>query len=83
MSMRSSVAKKASITLPEDLEQALRKRAVVEKRTLSGIIQEASRYYLHIRSYEQVQRKLAVTARQLRIHTEDDVDQMIHAIRKS
>lgn len=75
-------AKKASITLPADLEASLKRQAQKEHRTLSGIVQEASRYYLTIRAFETAQQKLAFQARRLGITTEEQVDELIHEIRR-
>lgn len=79
--MKSSQAKKASITLPEALESGLKELAVKEKRSLSGILQEAARYYLNVREWEALQRELSLKAARLKIRSEDDVDRMIHELR--
>ena len=80
--MKSSQAKKTSITLPERLEGELRIQAEEEHRTLSGILQEAARFYLNIRKWESLQQELAPRARRLGIQTEEDVDQMVHELRR-
>lgn len=80
--MKSSSAKKASITLPPDLERDLRLRAKKERRTLSGVIQEASRYYIQLKKYEDIQRDLSLRAADSGWVTEDDVDQAVHEVRK-
>ena len=80
--MKSSFAKKTSITLPATLEEALRSQAGAEHRTLSGILQEAARYYLNIRRWEALQRDFVPRARRAGIHTEEDVDRMVHRLRR-
>ena len=80
--MKSSSAKKASITLPPDLERDLKKLAKAENRTLSGIIQEATRYYLNIRQYEQLQRSAVLRAAEKGVFDEDDLQAVIESYRK-
>lgn len=79
--MKSSQAKKTSITLPEKLEEELRDQAETEHRTLSGILQEAARYYLNIRKWESLQQELSLKARVMGIKNEDDVDRLVHESR--
>lgn len=73
----SSQATKASITLPKALSAELRKLAKREHRTLSGVIQEAARYYVRIKQWEGFQRDLGGKAAALGIHTEDDLDEFL------
>lgn len=80
--MKSSLAHKASITLPEKLAKALRQRARRENRTLSGVLQEAARYYLDMKQYEELQQEMALKAPRLGLQSDDDVDEMIHAQRR-
>ena len=79
-SMKSSLAKKTSITLPAGLEEELKTQAVTEHRTLSGILQEAARYYLNIRRWKTLQEELAPQARRLGIRNERDVDTIVHQL---
>jgi len=80
--MKSSQARKTSITLPEKLEEELRSRAEAEHRTLSGILQEAARFYLNIRKWEALQQELSLKARAMGIKTEADVNRLVHELRK-
>ena len=80
--MKSSFAKKTSITLPEKLEEELRQRAEQEQRSLSGILQEAARFYLNIKKWEDLQQKLAVKARAMGLRSEDDVVRLVHELRQ-
>lgn len=79
--MKSS-AKKLSITLPPGLERAVKKRAKVEQRTMSGILQESARFYLATKEWEELQQELSVKARQLGLQSEDDVDRLVHDSRR-
>lgn len=80
--MSKSNAVKASITLPPELESELKKRAKAEKRSLSGILQEASMFYLKIKQLEELQQKLSLKAQAAGIIDEDDVDKLVHESRK-
>jgi predicted transcriptional regulator len=79
--MKSSHAKKASITLPDALESELQKRAKKEHRTLSGMLQETARFYLTTKRFEELQEELALKAASLGIRTEEEVDRLIHESR--
>jgi hypothetical protein len=79
---KKSNAKKASITLPPELEVELRKRAKSKNRGLSEILQEASRFYLKIKQFEELQEKLSSNARSKGIIDENDVDNLVHKSRK-
>lgn len=80
--MKSSQARKTSITLPEELEGELREQAETERRTLSGLIQEAARFYLNTKKWESLQRELSLKGRAMGIRSEDDVDRLIHQVRR-
>lgn len=80
--MKSSQARKTSITLPEGLEAELKVQAEAEHRTLSGILQEAARMYLAQREFQSLQKELAIKARKMGIRTEEDVDRLVHEFRR-
>lgn len=80
--MKSPQAKKTSITLPPKMEGALRAQAEAEHRTLSGILQEAARFYLQIRKWESFQQDLAPKARRMGVRTEEDVERLVHGFRR-
>ncbi|MBI2982003.1 MAG: ribbon-helix-helix protein, CopG family [Deltaproteobacteria bacterium] len=80
--MKSSQARKTSITLPERLEEELKARAETEHRTLSGLLQEAARFYLQTKKWEALQRELSLKAKAMGIRTEEDVDRLIHQLRR-
>ncbi len=79
--MKSSLAKKASITLPAELENQLQKVAKTEHRTLSGVLQEAARFYLNTKQWEELQKKAVLKTATMGIHSEEDVDKLIHDMR--
>ncbi len=79
--MKSYLAKKTSITLPPKLERELQSQAKSEQKSLSGILQEAARYYLNIKKWESLQQELALKARYMGIQSEKDVDRLIHELR--
>lgn len=81
--MKYSGAKKASITLPQELERALRQRAKKEQRTISGLVQEATRHYLSIKEFEELQREVALQAARIGLRSEEDVNEAVHAVRRS
>lgn len=76
--MKSSHAKKASITLPSGLEEELQRLAQKEQRTLSGLLQEAARRYLLTRQWDDLQRETSPHRMKKGVRTEDEVDKMIH-----
>lgn len=79
--MKSSLAKKTSITLPAELEEQLQKTAQEEQRTLSGILQEAARFYLNTKRWEELQKKASLKAVSKGIHSEEELDRLIHKLR--
>lgn len=79
--MKSSLAKKASITLPAEMEKELQKVAKEEHRTLSGVLQEATRFYLNTKRWEALQKEISIKARAAGIQTEEDVVELIHKMR--
>lgn len=80
--MKSSV-KKLSITLPSELEKALKKRAFKEHRTMSGVLQESARFYLKARQWEELQQELSLKGRALGIRDEEAVDRLVHETRQN
>jgi metal-responsive CopG/Arc/MetJ family transcriptional regulator len=74
-------ASKTSISLPSTLSKQLKKLAKLEHRSLSGIVQEAARYYLRIRAWEDLQRRFSHAAVEAGLQTEANVEQLIETIR--
>jgi hypothetical protein len=73
---------KSNISLPPDLEVELRKRAKIDKISLSCILQEASKFYLKTKTFEELQQKLSLKAHLLGIMDENDVDNFVHKSKK-
>jgi len=66
-----------SITLPEAMLDAAKKRAKLENRTMSELVREASRRY-EMRWLDAFREYAQPKADALGIHTEEDVDRVIH-----
>lgn len=81
--MKSSYARKTSITLPEKLEAELMHIAQEEQRSLSGLLQEAARFYIQTRQWEALQREASLKAIRLGLKSEEDINKLIHASRRS
>ncbi len=71
-----------TVSLPPQLEREAERTAREEHRSKSDILREALRFYLEERRWRKLQRQTATRAQALGIRTEDDVDQLIHDIRK-
>lgn len=80
--MGKSAAIKASITIPGDLGSELKDLAKKEGRTLSGLLQEASRYYLNVKKLDSIQQKMVLRAKASGVIDEDDVDRLVHELRR-
>jgi CopG family transcriptional regulator/antitoxin EndoAI len=52
-----------------------------EHRTKSELVREAIREYVASRRLRAIQQTLAAKARQRGIHTEEDIDRLIHELR--
>jgi metal-responsive CopG/Arc/MetJ family transcriptional regulator len=80
--MKSSPAKKASISLPASLERELKRIAGKEHRTLSGVLQEAARYYISARRFEELQREVSLAAARHGVRSDEELDELVHAARR-
>lgn len=76
-------SEKTSITLPEALARQLRKLAKAEHRSLSGVLQEAARYYLRVRQWEGLQERFSTAAARAGLASENDIDTLLHAMRRT
>jgi len=73
----------SSLSLPEDLDQKLKKVAQNRGQTKNGLVLEALRRYLdHLEIYE-VEKKLQAKARLLGIENDDDVTALVKKFRSS
>lgn len=71
-----------TISLPPALVREAERTAKEENRTKSELVREALRIYLDERRWRKLQRKTAFQAQALGIRTEEDVDRLVHAVRK-
>ncbi len=71
-----------TISLPPKLVKEAEQVAKEENRTRSELVREALRRYLEERRWRKLQRASAGKARALGITTEDDVDRLIHDLRR-
>ena len=71
-----------TVSLPPGLVRAAERTAREESRTKSELVREALRMYLEERRWRKLQQKTALQAQALGIRTEEQVDQLVHAIRK-
>lgn len=71
-----------TISLPPTLVQEAERTAKEEHRTKSELVREALRLYLEDQQWRKLQKKTALKAQALGIRTEEDVDRLVHAVRK-
>ena len=71
-----------TISLPPKLVREAERTAKEENRTKSELVREALRFYLEEQRWRKLQRKTALQAQALGIRTEEDVDRLVHAVRK-
>lgn len=71
-----------TISLPPKLLREAERTAKEENRTKSELVREALRLYLEGQQWRKLQRKTALQAQALGIRTEEDVNQLVHAVRK-
>lgn len=71
-----------TISLPPKLVREAERTAKEENRTRSEQVREALRFYLEERRWRRLQRQTALRAQAFGIQTEDDVDRVVHELRK-
>ena len=71
-----------TISLPPKLVRQAERTAKEENRTKSELVREALRLYLEERRWRKLQRQTAIRAQALGIKTEEDVNRLIHEVRK-
>ena len=71
-----------TVSLPPELVREAERAAKAERRTRSELVREALRFYLEERQWRKLQRKTALRAQVLGIGTEEDVDRLVHEVRK-
>lgn len=75
----SENAVKISITLPSNVNNTIKIIAGKEQRSISGVIQEAARYYIRAKELESLQASLAPKAAAVGVFSEDDLDEFLHS----
>jgi metal-responsive CopG/Arc/MetJ family transcriptional regulator len=68
--------------LPEKLARAAERAARRDRLTKSALVREALQLYLSERRWRALQRATSVRAQALGIRTEDDVDRLVHELRR-
>jgi CopG family transcriptional regulator/antitoxin EndoAI len=71
-----------TVSLPPRLLKEAERTAKEEDRTKSELVREALRMYIEERKWQKLQRKTALQAKVLGVKTEEDVDRLVHEIRK-
>ena len=71
-----------TISLPPKLVKEAKQAAKQENRTKSELVREALGCYLEERRWRKLQKTSAEKTRNLGISTEDDVDRLVHDVRR-
>ncbi len=71
-----------TVSLPPKLIKEAERVAREEDRTKSELVREALRLYIEERRWRKLQRETAIKAQVLGIKTEEDVDRLVHSVRK-
>jgi len=71
-----------TISLPPRLVREAERMAREENRTKSELVREALRLYMEERRWRKLQQKTARQAQALGIRTEEDVDRLVHELRR-
>ena len=71
-----------TISLPPKLVKEAEQAAKQENRTKSELVREALGRYLEERRWRKLQKTSAEKIRNLGISTEDDVDRLVHDVRR-
>ena len=71
-----------TVSLPPKLGREAERTAKEENRTKSELVREALRMYLDQRRWRKLQEKTARQAQALGVKTEEDVDRLVHEVRR-
>lgn len=71
-----------TVSLPPKLVREAERVAREEDRTKSELVREALRLYLEEQRWRKLQRKVRVRARALGITREEEVDRLVHELRR-
>ncbi len=76
------ITKTWTISLPTQLDKEAERTAREENRTKSELVREALRRYLDERRWQKLRKKAATQAQAIGIRSEEDVDRVIHEVRR-
>ncbi len=79
--MRRS-APSLTVSLPPDLLREAEQVAREENRSKSELVRDALQLYIEERRWRKVQREISARAQAVGIRSENDVDTLIHSMRK-
>ncbi|MDR7402575.1 MAG: ribbon-helix-helix protein, CopG family [Armatimonadota bacterium] len=71
-----------TVSLPPSLVREAERAARQERRTKSELVREALRFYLEEQRWRKLQRRTALQAQALGIRTEEDVNRIVHEVRR-
>ena len=71
-----------TVSLPPKLLRETERTAREENRTKSELVREALRFYIEERRWRKLQREITARAQAIGITSEEDVERLIHAMRK-
>jgi CopG family transcriptional regulator/antitoxin EndoAI len=71
-----------TVSLPPKLLREAERTAREENRTKSELVREALRFYIEERRWRKLQREVSARAQALGIRSEEDVDRLVHSMRK-
>jgi CopG family transcriptional regulator / antitoxin EndoAI len=71
-----------TVSLSPDLLREAERTAREENRTKSELVREALRFYIEERRWRKIQREINARAQAIGITSEEDVDRLIHSMRK-
>jgi CopG family transcriptional regulator/antitoxin EndoAI len=71
-----------TVSLPPKLLREAERAAREENRTKSELVREALRFYIDERRFRKLQREISVRAQALGITSDEDVDRLVHSVRK-
>ncbi|MDQ7818928.1 MAG: ribbon-helix-helix protein, CopG family [Armatimonadota bacterium] len=71
-----------TVSLPPSLVREAERAARQERRTKSELVREALRFYLEEQRWRKLQRRTNLQAQALGIRTEEDVNRIVHEVRR-
>ncbi len=71
-----------TVSLPPKLLREAERTAHEENRTKSELVREALRFYIEERRWRKLQREVSARGQALGLTSEEDVDRLVHSVRK-